>query len=243
MAQSSGIQLAGKETGTKELGRAMDTAPLLFRGMATAQLKRERNSFVGKRGADGIFTRKIMRKKLSGDRESGTWSRKVAKLFRGKVSVGNAARAEDIKLGMGLFHRSDKDIFKALELFQTGGTVTSSGLMIIPAYYNLNRIGVKVKTGSAPFGGSHSGNALNTMIKANNIVTIRRGGRVLFYNKTMLDAGKPYSVMFFGVKRVTVKKQFDFIADWSRRIPKVVNRLQKSMDRGVQKFNKMRHPK
>ena len=246
MAENRGLSLSGKVTGIAELGSKMDFAPRLFRGTAIAQLKRERNLFVGKRGGgEGVFTKKIMRKKISSDRSpGGTWSKKVAKLFRGKVTVGSAERAEDIKLGMGLFFNSDKDIFRALEFLQTGGTVTTSGLMLVPIYNNLRRAGVTMKTGGAKFGsGSHAGNVVRAMIKADNLVTIRRGGKVYFYNKILMAANSSYSLFFVGVKKITVKKQFDFVADWVRREPKAINRLQKAMDRGVVKFNKMKKPK
>ena len=75
------------------------------------------------------------------------------------------------------------------------------------------------------------------MSKGNNFDFVRKGGKI-FYFDSQESAGSVGSLLFVGVKRVKVKKQFDFEGDWDRRIPKVLNRGQKNVDRATKEVDR-----
>ena len=235
------INISGSVHGDKELDMALAQAPHLIKGQVIHQWKKERDMFIGKRGGKpGVFKKKLMRKKTFGGREgrnSGRWSPQFAGLVRGKVTAGPSNTMNGLYLGMGHFFKSQKPIHKAFDMMATGGTITSgTKAMIIPIYENLKAVMPVIKTGR-----SHIilKNYASLTGRSEGIVRISAGGKSLYYDKQMFrEAQYERALMFVGIHRIVIKKQLNFEGDFMRRVPKMVTRTQKAVDRAIDKINK-----
>jgi len=239
------IEIDGRVEGDKKIGFLLGYSPTRYRQAIIDGFIKERNMFIGlKRGKAGVFRRKlerkklkggrIGRKKLKGGRKGQTWARQITQLFTGKVSGGKQKTA-DITLSMGLFYRHKKQVHEMLEFLGTGGTITSSGEMIIPIYKNLIKLGYKPKTGM-------SGQVMRRYGRRGTdhfLVRVPAGGFTLYYDAKLLAEGSPtQALMFLGVHKITVKKQFDIYGDWKKREAKAITRIQKRLDKTSNKLNK-----
>jgi hypothetical protein len=237
------LLITGKTTGVHQQSRLLQLAPEAYFGQVVYQLKKERDMFVGKRRGDrGVFRKKLERKKLWGGRKSlrgmTTWSTQFTGLIRGKVTAGKAKRLADIWLRMGLHYDVRKQVHKAMEMMGTGGAISSSKQMIIPVHTNLARVGVNVKAGKTnlTMRSYHRGRSGRGK---SSLVAIGKGAKVYYYDAELLAQGHYLTaLMFIGIRRVRVKKQFDFDAEWKRREPKAFERLRKAVDRATEKIRK-----
>ena len=236
MAESV-IQVSGLVNGDKEVDMALAQSPHLIKGQIIHQWKKERDMFIGKRGGKpGVFKKKLLRKNTFGGRigrNAGKWSKQFVGLVRGKVTAGPKGTMNGLELGMGHFFKSQKRIHKAFEMLGSGGTISSgSKEMLIPIYENLSP---KLKTGMTGIIMRDYGKGR----KKKSLVRIQGGGAALYYDRELFEQRDyEHALMFVGVHRVTIKKQFDFDRDWKRRMPKVTVRTQKAVDRAIDKINK-----
>lgn len=218
------LAIAGKVTGVREVSRAMGLAPHTFHISLISGMLAERNYFVGgkHRGVqvDGIFRRKLLRKK---NVRGGTWPTKVVRIFRGELQSGK--QIDGMKLVMGAGIRKTSEFVKLIEFLGKGGTVTNSKYMPIPIYENM------------PPGTRHPYLLFRRLIHDDQLYSIKQGGGRLIWFSPTVGPQDPFNVLFIGVKRIDIKRQFDFAGDWRRREPKAVERLKKIIDRAVGKIN------
>lgn len=208
-----------------EVARKLGYAPKVFTRRVFGWLLTERDMFVGgKRNGktvDGVFRKKLMRKTSS----KGTkWPANVVRIFRGEVF--NSNRLDDMSLQMGPGIKRERPFVKIMEFLARGGSVSSQNFMVVPVYRNL-------PSKKAPY------KLFKRMADANQLVTIRDAGRVYWFRRDDPNEESPENdLMFIGVKRIDVKKQFDFQGDWNRRLPTVFVRGRKTIDKAVVDIDK-----
>ena len=231
------LVIEGKVTGQKKLSRLMSFAPEVYKRRLKHQLRIEHESFIGKRGKPGLFRRKLLRKRLSGGRKSRRggpgWSSQVIGLFTGRV-FGSIYGTMDIGMVLGSDPKRKRQIHKALELLGEGGSISNSKEMIVPVYDNLRSVGISPKTMT---GGRSKLDFYRRQRGA--LVRLTTGSFTKYYDAQLLKAGdNVHALMFLGLHKVRIKRQFNFAADWKRREPKAISRLQKAVDRGTKDINR-----
>jgi hypothetical protein len=221
------FNIEGKIVGDKKVAYLLGLAPNEMRKAILGWLLRERNAFVGGKKkdsvVDGVFRKKLMRKKTP---SGAPWQRRVARVFRGRVE-GNSINSMKLIMGAGTRGKQDSDFVKGLRILGSGGSISSSNFMIVPNYRNL------VKK-------ADTHNQFLNMLDDDKLVFIRSGGQVIYASKQMIEEGFDVyqAAVFFGTKRIDVKQAFDFEGDWGRRVPKAVERGQKTIDRAVKRLDK-----
>jgi hypothetical protein len=219
----------------------MQIAPQIFREGLVKRMSTERNMFVGKKGAagSGAFPRSLMRKSLWGGREGRQgkkWSPQTSSQFRGKVSA-HGKNILDIVTGMGIF--GEHEIHDVLRSLSETHVINGKKKLIIPLYENLRRAGVGMKT----FVGGKSNSAglvLGRMINDGKIVRIPAGAVDYYYLKESKN-GSGREPIFIGVKSVKIEKQYDFIASWEKRENAVFGRIDKDLNKMVDKAKKKKN--
>jgi len=217
------IGIKGYVTGEKEVARTIGRAPNVFRKALLGGLLGEKESFVGgkRRGTmvDGAFRKKLFKKtNIKGQK----WPLKVARIFRGVID--NSDRIDGKKLTMGAGIKGENAFVKNLRFLASGGTISNSKFMPVPVFDNLkqNSRG-KYET-------------FEELSKKNELTAIRTGGKMLWFKTVDESQGLYGNLAFVGVKRVTVKQQFDFEGDWNKRQGRAVVRLQKRIDGAVKRI-------
>lgn len=231
------IGIKGKVTGIKEVSTAFGKAPRNFTKGVLGSLLTERDMFVGKRGRDGTFTKKLMRKtSLHGNK----WPRNIARIFGGRVDGGERFNGMKLVMGVGESKRSkyrNKAGYgigtyqgipfpQVMEFLNVGGLIApkTHQFMIIPIYRNL------------PNGGRKARSQWKAMLANKSLEFVRDGARLYYFKKN--GTGDDRDLMFIGVRRAVVGRQYNFEGSWSRRLPGVYNRLGKRVDRIVTRINK-----
>lgn len=243
------IAIRGRVHGNRSLSRALGQAPDTIRRRVVGWLWSEKGMFVGrkrtrrgKRGGryttntQGVFRRKLKRKisTMSGEQ----WADAVVNNFRGHVEGGERrGRIDNMALHMGVYSRSGRrntrgvglysgvPFPEVLEFLQSGGTVQGSGFMIVPVFQNLPRLGAKLSHRVFP-----------SMIRNDELEFIRDGGRIYYFRKD--GYGDDRDLLFIGIKRATIRPQFNFVGDWNRRVPKAIRRGQKRLDKAIDIINR-----
>ena len=232
--------IKGKINGVAKVSRMVGEFPKDLAIGTRAAFWHEKDLFIGKSfkkgGAPGTFRRKLERKTLYGGRttvkqNSKTWTSQASGLFRGYVQ-GPRDKINGTQLRMGVLYRDKKKIHGVMEFLADGGKIGSSKQMIIPIAKNLQAMGIKVFAGGGGFAMRQHGEELN-------LVAIRHGNKVMYYNRELLDQGKYLSaLMFIGLHGIRVKQQFNFERDAAKRVPNVMNRLNKAVDKTIRRMDK-----
>lgn len=228
--------------GSKELHQMLLTAPKAILNGAEHWMWKERKLFVGNKGSTGTFRRSLKRKKKK--YSSGTWSGAIGQAFTG--SVKNRGNSRGMYLEMGVIDKWRKRI-PYVDILAKGGTVRpkSGKWMLIPNYKNLRDSGVRGRIGSS------SGSKMNwTRWRKQNQGSlmapfVHNGKLYIFAKGTSGSPDSKYRRMglfnkrplFIGVKKATIKKQFDFVKAFDRRIPGMVKRFDKRINKVIDKLN------
>ena len=208
------VNINGSVTGDKLVTDMINRAPKLYQNAILGWLLKERNSFVGDKRKDGAFRKKLLRKKtLTGK----TWEPKVVRIFKGWINGGHKI---GMTLEMGFPTTRKRKIHKIMESLTKRHTITSSKYMPIPVYKNI------------PGQGSAS-KLFHRKARAEEFTMIFKGGKILYFDKVGSK-----ELLFVGTKKVKVKKKFDFQKDWNRRIPAVMRRYEKAINRATIKAQK-----
>ena len=209
----------GKMRGNYAVSKMLTEAPERFRRTLLKWLLQERDSFVGNKKKDGVFRRKLMRRTSS---RGWPWEARVARVFRGEVE--NDRQINDMRLHMGAGLKGERPFVRGLRTIAYGGTITSPVFMPIPIYGHL-------KSKAAAY------RQFRQMNEADQLVAIRTGGKVLWVDKEKIEQGADVhqAALFVGVKRIDIKPHFNFDQDWANRVPQVVNRGQKALDRATKR--------
>jgi hypothetical protein len=222
----------------EEIEQMFKTAPKVFTAAVRSWLIRERNSFVGKRGA---FVKELLSKQRK--YRPGQWSQFVASAFGGRVE--NENNLNNMHLRMGI---RDERLEKLpyLEALGKGAKINPKDAqwLIIPNYKNLMAVGLFGRYGGR---GKRSFNKLFKKMYDSDLTIVQRRGRLFFFGDTP-DAGGSHEIrhkhelnrklLFVGVKSVTIPQQFNFGASWQKRLPKVLQRGEKAIAKAVEKIEK-----
>lgn len=232
------ILIQGKTKFAPEVAHAMGLAPTKFHSGVLGSLLAERDMFVGSGKRDGVFTKKLMRKTgIKGQQ----WPRNVARVFGGRVDEPNKNSVEGLRLVMGV-GESKRSRYRhanpsygvglysgipfrdVLDFLNIGGSFgpAQHEFMIMPIYRNFTDK-------------KAIGKQWRAMLENKSLEFVREGNRVYYFKKD--GTGDDRDLLFIGIKRATVQRQYNFVGDWSRRIPGAINRIQKRVDRVTQRIN------
>lgn len=251
--------IKGRMKGDKAVVRALNFAPRIFLATLSEWLRNERANMLGGKDAKGK-KRKGYRdilaiKKLRYNRTSrgrSTWSRKVAGLFTGHIPF--AKNINDLRLRMGVISRSKHQLVRALELLQTGGSITKAGKqMVVPLYENLRRLNY---TGPWSMGSVKTGLKSKAFAKfagENRLICIKKNGRNYYFDRQATEGPKKgyrntgfykRNLLFVGLFGVRVNRQlkgrYDFYGRFDTMQGAMVRRGQTSVDKATKKVERIK---
>ena len=190
-------------------------APTAFANSMKRFMWRERKVFLTS------FKKKIMSKPLEGGR-TGTWSAQVAGQFKGYVENPDNIQGMALHMGFNLRHMT-KPFPMGIAEMEEGFTHEASGIMPIPNYSALASRGLH-----------NSYKLFHQMLDARELEVVPTSTGCLYFEKGP-KSGPP---LWFGVKRVTVKKQFDFKGEFERRMKNIDKRGETALNatiRGIER--------
>jgi hypothetical protein len=205
------FQVKGQVLGDYLLRRNLAMASERYRWNLRDWLKSERRSFVGDKERDGVFRKKLERKtNLKGN----GWSKSITRQFKGFISSDQ--KIDGMKLTMGILGRHS--IHRGLALLEDGGTINTSKKMIVPIYSNItNKKGAHRKF-------------LDMSLRNQLVMKMSKTGKQLYFRKNSIGSFGTRDLLFIGVNKINVSKQYSFFGDWNNRIPKVIERGQRKVD-------------
>ena len=254
------FSIIGKVSGDKDVIRGLNRVLNYYLGGLRTWLKNERAGFLGGPDAKGRHKRGfrdiLSAKKLARGRESEygsgkslrtsrDWSWRMAGLFSGHIPF--VRKIDDMSLKMGVIAKKKHKLHRALELMQTGGTITSAKQMPIPHYRNLAAIGYRGPWHEGSAKGKMKSAAFENIVNKRGLVAVKKGGKTFYFDKQgeKTKAGTRFlkrSLLFIGVHGITVKKVFkgryDFYGRWNKRIPGMIRRGQVAVDRTTKIVNR-----
>jgi len=229
------VLIKGRLKGDKEIVRALTFAPEDYFAGLRGWLKDERVKVVGTKKSTKGYKKILSNKPLR--RRKGTWSKKVTGLFKGHIPF--AKKIDDLKLEMGIFGKHK--LHRALEMMQTGGTISSSRRMVIPIYKNLKKIGYEGPWSHGSAKTRMRSKAFRFIRRFRGLATIDAGGKTLFFDKeSRKRRGKGYKksgLLFIGLHGIRIKRQFtgryDLIQRFKTMQPAIINRGQTAVDKST----------
>jgi len=239
------VVVSGKLIGGRELASSMKYYPRIYLAVMSNWMRDERARFLGGPNSKGVRKRgfrDILESKPKKGRGKGS-SSQITGLFKGYMP--KVSKMDDLRVSMGILGLSRHQLRRAMELFETGGTISSSKMMPVPMYKNLAKIGY---TGPWSMGNVHSGMKSKAFAKFANderLVMIKGGDAKLFFDKKSRQKDGKFlksGLLFMGVHSVKISKQFtgryDFYGRFDKMTPKIVERGQKAVDRASRKVAK-----
>ena len=227
---SNGLfKIKGKVKGALPVQRALHAAPDTFRKSILGWLLAERRAFVGGRTRggsirDGVFRKKLQRKKtLKG---TSGWAPKVTRgAFKGYVAGGGDINKMRLTMGSDLKDRKTP-FLEGIKNMGSGASIRTSKQMVLPVYKNLPNKKQTYKQ-------------FRSLMSAGRLYPVQQGAKTLYFD-TFGDESTAQgdTLKFVGVRQINVGKQFDFEGDWNKRIPKVILRGQKKVDRTVDRIDR-----
>jgi hypothetical protein len=217
------VQFDDRSMFLKSIGRA----PRAVYGTMRHWMYRVRLKYVGgKKKSAGIYTNYLARRRLRG--RDGTWSKRAAGAFKGKLKASRRHRPSDLILSMGLPTRSKRPegqgFIDGLRMLATGGTIKSHKFMPIPVYKNTN------------------GKRFADYAGGDQLVAARKNGQVYWLLDDVIESGGDFddALAFVGVKRVTVKRfDYKFVEKFRKQLPlrirqgqHMIQRLARGIERG-----------
>jgi len=228
----SEFKLEGNVFGADKVEQWLGEAPKAIHNGVAKWLFAERNKYVGnrKRNKTGVFTRAMLKRQHS-TRRGGTWSPSAALMFKGFMKYEINPEAYNLTLKMGLLSKKKSGFVEGMRQMQDGYTRSSSKFMPVPVYQNLQAIGYD-RSYYATF---------KYLMDSDQLVMVRQKGYALYIHKPTIESGGDMydATMFVGYRRISVKPQkFKFEEKWEKRMPAVMNRGRKTMDRTITRLMK-----
>ncbi len=235
--------ISGRVKGDKEVAAALAYAPEVYFAALREWLGKEREKIVGTKKSTKGYKKVLAGKRRK--RREGTWSTKMTGLFKGHIP-----RVNDIgqlTLKMGVLGKSKHQLRKALEMMQTGGTISSSKQMPVPIYKNLAAVGYKGPWSRGSVHGRMTSkafaffNRVQFADEGRRLVAIKSGRRTLYFDKKQKKSrgqGFPNkALLFMGLHGIRVKRQFigryDLYTRFDRMVPASVKRGQTAVDKAT----------
>jgi hypothetical protein len=233
--------------GSDRVQQMFTAAPRVFSRTLTHFLWRERKNFVGNKRHSGSFRRTLERKKRK--YREGTWSKAMGKGFTGSIDHPEGTGNMTLKMGIS---PKWQDRVPYLSELSRGYTVTPKNRqwLIIPMYRNLLSVGLFGRIGGTGMGKTKRtwSKFMAAMSSAGKLdQPFMYHGKLLFFGDVPDKGGSHEKrrlhglhrkLLFVGVKRATVKQQFDFYKAFERRVPGVKNRIEKLIARTTMNLEK-----
>jgi len=207
--------------GFDRIERVLEKAPQTVNRSRFSWLLSERDKFIGNRQEDGVWRKKLQRKRKK--RTGSVWDKRISRIFKGWV--GKRAPEQTMYLTQGIINKRKSKFVEGIKLLGSGGTITSTGgRMIVPIYQNLTN---KKETHKQ----------FREMRNNGGLFSFRVNNGYLYFKKhgNDIDFTAP---LFMAVKSIRVKKQFDFQRTWDRRLPKAMQRGDKRLIKAVERMEK-----
>jgi len=231
----------GKVYGANRVAYMMGFAPKEMSKAVFVGFLKTRDIFIGtskkKGNKPGIVRRRIEKRKNWGGRisptqNSPTWTSQFSSLLKGKIE-GHIEFMSTLSLHMGVLYRTKRPINQAMEMMGNGDTVTAKGgMLIIPMYENLQRVGVQCKTGNSVI-------ELKRYQFNGEMFVLARGSKTLFYDKDLWDHGdRKNALMFVGMHSVKIQKQFDIYDQWAGFSARAHRLIEAAVDRGAKRLER-----
>lgn len=235
--------ISGRVKGDKEVARALAYAPEIYFAALREWLGKEREKIVGSKKSTSGY-KKILAGKRRRKRE-GTWSTTMTGLFKGHIP--RVKRIGELSLKMGVLGRSKNQLRKALEMMQTGGTISSPRQMPVPIYKNLANVGYKGPWSRGSVYDRMTSkafaffNRVQFADEGRRLVAIKSGRRTLYFDKKQKKSrgqGFPQrALLFMGLHRIRIKRQFvgkyNLFTRFDRMVPASIKRGQTAVDRAT----------
>jgi len=247
------FEIKGRVKGDKEVVSALNRAPNTFFFSLRGWLTDERANMLGSknykdsRGKTRHGYRDMLASRKLKKRE-GTWSRKVAHLFRGSVPF--AKNINNLRLTMGVLGRSKHQLQRAMEMLQTGGTIRSGSQMPVPMYKNLAAIGEHGPWSTGDVRTGLKSKIFRKLASAGRLVGVKRGGKVFYFDKNKMQGGRKWkktgfnksALLFMGLHGIRIKRLFTGRLDFYNRFDKMqssmVRRGQTAVDKATKRVEK-----
>jgi hypothetical protein len=220
-----------------DVQKMFSASPQIFLTEMRKFLYRERRSFVGNKEKAGSFRKNIYNQKHHYFERP--WKPYVAEAFTGKVSQDSSG----MTLQMGV-KRNRLEKMPYLQALAEGATIRpkNANYLLIPVYKNLLSIGLFGRLG---------GSGKNTYAKKfrewadagyidGPVPDI--GGKMLFFGDFGNQRGTHYGrhltnlnrkLLFVGVKRVDIRKRFDFVGSFESRQTGIEKRANTAVNRAI----------
>jgi len=172
----TGLKLEGRLYGLKEIQTMYAAAPGAFFKAIRHRMYSERKRYIGTRGFEGKFRKKILAKKHSGTgafKRDGTWPRNVAAAFKGYLRGDKAINTMEMHMGTGLLHptRFSRGLAMMDQGYTGDRTISGNGKnMPLPVYKNLMNF----------YPGAMS-RAFRDMSKKNELVPVTKGTKIYWF--------------------------------------------------------------
>lgn len=238
------FQIRGRVKGDKEVIRALHAGPNIFFGHLRGWLIDERRKVLGPKSQSKGY-KKILSNKPH-RRRGGKWDPRIVGLFKGYIPY--AKTVDNLSLRMGVLGKTDHQLKRAMELLQTGGTVTSRKMMPVPIYKNI--------AATKYVGGTHTGSSrtglksavFESFLSTKRLVPIRVGSRIYFFDnlqrKKRSGRGRGAKgeflrkgLLFIGLHKIRVRRQlkgrYDLYARFDRMQGAIVKRGQSAVDKAT----------
>lgn len=201
----------------KEVKKMLKYAPSTFQKESRKWLYREGRSFIGDRKKDGLIRKSLKKRKTVSGKE---WKENFINTIRFRIHKG---RGLNNKLEAGLLYTNKKKVHEIIEKLAEGGFINSEKYMIVPHYDIMKKYNKPI----ALFHKKARRNEFSFFFKRNRI----------YYTDN-----KTGQLMFVGMKRIRIKKvrQLDIDKKWNSRLPKMLLRGYKMLDRTCKKVEKKR---
>ena len=203
------ILISGKVSGVAEVEAMLNRAPKVFKSALKGWLLSEKTKFLGKKGKDGVFRKKIMSRHRW--RDSKKWDTKVINNFNGKLYENNGSAG--MSLHMGVLYTNQRRIHKGLEFLEEGGDLSSRKYMVFPTeqYKNTEKHYTIFKSYMA----------------RNMLYMHHSNGMIVYISKKTGEA------MWVGLLRIRVNYKHEFTKEFNAYSPGMTERGKIRIDRAV----------
>lgn len=220
-------------------------SPAVYREEILSWLLNENTSFIGSKTKTGLIRQRLYDKRRWSD--SGTWRKQVVNLVNGKIidpltgqvvtrkglvsakgtGGGLFNQGISMNLKMGVMYRNQKQIHKAMEFLEEGGTISSDKYMPVPVH------------------GSNMVKAFEKFrywLKNNMFTVIYKNGVALYFlnNKRggVLEGEKMKGkLMFVGKKSININFKIGLRNAFEARKGAMISRGELAVDKGTKRLN------
>jgi hypothetical protein len=218
--------------GIEEAKRELSHIPVSVRRGAYLWLLKEKGEFIGTDVKPGLIKRYLLAKQKWRDKKP--WDKRVINLFKGSITdpvnnrtvtrssistgggAGVAFTGISMALKMGILYKTQKDIHKILELFETGGTYSSSKYM--PILYGAHP---NIKKPYLTF---------QHFMSTRQFFAVYKNGLAYYFLK---GSPKGTAPLYIGTKKITVRWHIDLVNKFEQQESAMLARGDAAIEKAV----------